>query len=159
VSAAAFMAGMLEVSRDHARTPMQWDDGPNGGFTTGKAWLAVNPNADRINARQALADPESIYHHYARLIALRRRALSLVYGDYEDLDPTHPAIFVYTRTLAAEAHLIILNFSREIVPYGLPDGIKVGPLLLSNLDGAGSGAENGSPIVTMRPWESRLYRL
>jgi oligo-1,6-glucosidase len=154
VSAAEFMANMLKVSRDHARTPMQWDDGPNAGFTTSRPWFAVNPNADRINAKQALADPASVYHHYARLIALRRDALSLVYGDYEDLDPDHPTVFAYTRTLASEAHLIVLNFSREVVPYRLPDGLEAGRLLLSNLD----GAESSGTTVTLRPWEARIYR-
>lgn len=149
-----FMAHMLKVSRDHARTPMQWDDGPNAGFTTGKPWFVVNPNAATINARAAVADPASIYHHYARLIALRRNALSLVYGDYADLDPDHPCIFAYTRTLGSEHHLILLNFSREQVAYTLPQGVATGRLLLGNLD----DADGGGRTVALRPWEARLYR-
>jgi oligo-1,6-glucosidase len=154
-SADEFLANMLKISRDHSRTPMQWGEGPNGGFTTGEPWLAVNPNADRINARQALADPGSIYHYYASLIALRRAALPLVYGDYKDLDPDHPTIFAYTRALGSEACLIVLNFSRDVAPYRLPDGIEAGRLLLGNLDDSGdSGA-----VLTLRPWEARVYQL
>jgi oligo-1,6-glucosidase len=154
-SADEFLANMLKISRDHSRTPMQWGEGPNGGFTTGEPWLAVNPNADRINARQALADPGSIYHYYASLIALRRAALPLVYGDYKDLDPDHPTLFAYTRALGSEACLIVLNFSRDVAPYRLPDGIEAGRLLLGNLDDSGdSGA-----VLTLRPWEARVYQL
>jgi oligo-1,6-glucosidase len=152
-SADEFMANMRKISRDHSRTPMLWDEGPNGGFTTGKPWLAVNPNAGSINARLALADPGSIYHYYARLTALRRAALPLIYGDYKDLDPDHPTVFAFTRALGSEAYLILLNFSREAAPYRLPDGMEAGRLVLSNLDGGESGA-----ALTLRPWEARLYQ-
>jgi len=154
-SAGEFMANLLKISRDHARTPMQWDEGPNGGFTTGRPWLPVNPNTDRINARQALSDPGSIYHYYARLIALRRAALPLVYGDYKDLDPDHPTVFAYTRTLGLEGNLVVLNVSREVVPYRLAGGIEPGRMLLGNLD---DGGDSGATL-TLRPWEARLYRL
>lgn len=154
-SADEFMASLRKTSRDHSRTPMQWDDGPNAGFTTGKPWFVVNPNHDRINARQAVADPGSIYHHYARLIALRREALSLIYGDYADLDPEHPQIFAYTRRLGDEAHLVVLNFSREEVAWRLPEGMAAGELASSNF----AGAAGGGIRLVLRPWEARIYRL
>ena len=87
---------MARTSRDHARTPMQWSAAPNGGFTSAaKAWLAVNPNYPEINAEAALADPGSVYHHYARLAELRRTHSALVYGDFGDLAPEHPHLFAY----------------------------------------------------------------
>jgi oligo-1,6-glucosidase len=94
VSVDDFLAHMLKTSRDHSRTPMQWDDSDHGGFTTAaKAWLAVNPNYKEINARQALADSDSVYKYFAEAIALRKKTPALIYGDYRDLDPQNPAIF------------------------------------------------------------------
>lgn len=154
VGAEEFLAHMLKTSRDHARTPMQWDDGANGGFTTGTPWFPVNPNADRINAKQAIADPDSIHHHYARLIALRKSALPLVYGDYRDLDPEHPRLFVYTRAIGPDAYLIVLNFSRDEVTYRPPADVEVGELLMGTLD----GAKPGGAVMTLRAWEGRVYR-
>lgn len=73
VSADAFLANMRKTSRDNARTPVQWDDSPNAGFSTApKAWLAVNPNYVEINARQEFGDPKSIYRYFRRMVDLRR---------------------------------------------------------------------------------------
>ncbi|MGZ3304529.1 MAG: alpha-glucosidase, partial [Asticcacaulis sp.] len=113
ISAADFLANQMKVSRDHARTPMQWTAGRNGGFTTGKPWLVVNPNTDRINAEAALANPDSIYHYYAALIALRRSHPILVYGDFTDLAPADPRLFAYERTMDGETLRILLNFSAD----------------------------------------------
>jgi oligo-1,6-glucosidase len=94
VSVDDFLAHMLKTSRDHSRTPMQWDDSDHGGFTTAaQAWLAVNPNYKEINAKQALADSDSVYKYFAEAIALRKKTPALIYGDYRDLDPQNPAIF------------------------------------------------------------------
>ena len=112
-----FLAHMLKTSRDHSRTPMQWNDSENAGFTSAKrAWLAVNPNYREINARRAQADPDSVYNYFRQMIELRRATPALVYGDYHDLDPINPAIFSYTRTLGPERFLIVLNFSRDEAP-------------------------------------------
>ena len=146
VPADAFLANQMKISRDHARTPMQWAAGAHGGFTTGKPWLAVNPNADEINAAQALADPSSVYHYYATMIALRRERPALVYGDYTDLLPEHPQVFGYTRVTADETLLVALNFSADNVTVDLPHGTRL----------AGNYADV-APVL--RGWEARISRL
>jgi oligo-1,6-glucosidase len=135
---------------------MQWDESRNAGFTTAtKAWLAVNPNYKEINARQALADHNSVYSYFKKLIALRKKTPALIYGDYKDLDPEHSSVFAYTRTLGTEKVLVVLNLSKNSVAYTLPEGIKAGQLALSNLD---SKEENVS-VVNLKGWEARVYRL
>lgn len=140
-SAAEFLANANKTSRDHARTPMQRRDAPSGGFTTGTPWLAVNPNFPEINA-----SGNAVYAFYTRLIALRREALALVYGDYIDLLPDHPHLFVYRRSIGAEGFVIALNFSPDDQPMDRP-----GDLVLSNYDDDADGR--------LRGWEARLYRL
>jgi oligo-1,6-glucosidase len=145
-SAEHYLGNLAKVSRDHARTPMQWDASPNGGFTTAtKPWLAVNPNYTAINAAQATADPDSIYHYTQRLLGLRKSTLAFAYGDYEDLAPDHPSLFLYTRTLGDERYRIALNFSREAV--ALPREFAQGRKLLSNAPG--TSAE-------LTGWEARV---
>jgi oligo-1,6-glucosidase len=80
VPAAEYLAHVRQTSRDNARTPMQWSAEPHGGFTTGQPWLAVNPNYGEINAAAQLEDADSVFHHYRRLIDLRRQAPALVHG-------------------------------------------------------------------------------
>ncbi len=112
VSEADYLANLRHMSRDNARTPMQWDGSANGGFTTGgKPWLAVNPNFKEINAAQQVADPNSVYRYTQRMIELRHKTPALVYGSYEDLDPMNPSIFAYTRSLGVDRYLVVLNFS------------------------------------------------
>ncbi len=150
-----FLANTLKTSRDHSRTPMQWDDSEKAGFTSGKrAWLAVNPNYPEINARRAEADPDSVYNYFRQMIELRRNTPALVYGDYHDLDPINPVIFSYTRTLGPERYLIVLNFSRDPVAYTFPNDLKTRELLLSNLR---SSKEN-TTLANLRGWEARIYQ-
>jgi oligo-1,6-glucosidase len=94
VSAEAFLANIRKISRDNARTPMQWDDSSNGGFTTAvKPWLLVNPNFKEVNAKQSLADPNSIYRYYRRMVELRKKTPVLVYGDFKDIDPANTKVY------------------------------------------------------------------
>jgi oligo-1,6-glucosidase len=155
VSADDYVADLRRTSRDNARTPMQWDGSANGGFTTAtKAWLAVNPNYKEINARQELADRDSIYNYFRKMIDVRKNAPALVYGDYRDLDPGNAKIFVYTRTLGNEKYLVVLNFSREAISYALPAGLKAGHLVISNL----GNAEENAPVLKLKGWEARVYK-
>ncbi len=106
-------------SRDNARTPMQWDTTENAGFTTGKPWISVNPNYTVINAGDQLARPDSVFHHYQKLIELRHRHEIIVYGHYQLLLPEDPDLFVYTRELEGHRLLVVCNFSvnkRVFVP-------------------------------------------
>jgi oligo-1,6-glucosidase len=156
VTAEDYIANLRRTSRDHSRTPMQWDATANGGFTTAaKPWLAVNPNYKEINAKQEEGDNNSIYHYFGNMIAFRQHAPALVYGGFEDLDPQNAKIFAYTRTMGDEKYLVILNFSRDAMTYSLPKGVKAGKLEMSNL---GSAEEHVSE-VKLRGWEARVYRV
>jgi oligo-1,6-glucosidase len=156
ISAGAFLTSQAKVSRDNARTPMQWDSGPEAGFTTGShPWLAVNPNYKEINAAQEESDPTSVLNYVRALIGLRAHTLAFVYGDFEDLDPQHPHIFAYTRTLGSEKYLIVENFSSSPVAYTLPNGLKAANLLLSDIPGS---HEANVSTLSLAPWESRVYK-
>ena len=153
-SAEHYLGNLLRVSRDHARTPMQWDATPTAGFTTpgAKPWLALNPNFPQINAAGAVADPESIYHYLKQVLALRRSSLAFIYGNYEDLAPDHAHLFLYTRSLGDERYLIALNFSRGPLAVEWPYKDGRAELVLSNASNVNTQAE-------LSPWESRILRL
>ena len=147
-----------ETSRDHARTPMHWSGGPNAGFTTGaKPWLAVNPNYVSINAEAALADPDSIYRHYQRLLKLRRTSPALIYGTYRDLDPAHEWLFVFERQLGDERVLVVLNFGGDEQSWRLPEGMAAQALLLGNLPDR--TVTEGARELQLAPWEALVVRL
>lgn len=144
-------------SRDNARTPVQWDDSPQAGFTRGEPWIRINPNYKEINVRQALAEPNSIFYYYQRLIRLRREHPVMVYGAYHLLLPDHPQIYTFTRTLESERLLAIFNFSRETPVFDLPAGVDFSgaELLISNYAvDTGQGLQQ----VGLRPYEARVYR-
>ncbi len=134
--------------RDNARTPMQWNDSPNAGFTTGKPWLAVNENYRDINAEAALADPESIFYYYQQLIALRKANPVLQDGKFALLLPEDEQIFAYTRELDGEKMLIVCNFSGEYVPFDLPEEFYGCPIVLGNYPGE---------CDRLRPYEAMIF--
>ena len=155
VTEEAYLDNLRHMSRDNARTPMQWDSTSQAGFTSGnKPWLAVNPNYTTINAAEELADAGSIYHYIQKMIALRHATPALVYGSYKDLDPTNSNIFIYSRTLGNDRYLIVLNFSKESRAYTLPGGLKPTALVTSNL----ATSEVGSATINLRGWEARVYK-
>ena len=100
-------------SRDNARTPVQWDDSEHAGFTTGTPWIKVNPNYKDINAKQALADPNSLFYYYQRLIRLRKEKPIIAHGNYDLILDEHQEIYAFTRTLEDERLLVILNFTKS----------------------------------------------
>jgi oligo-1,6-glucosidase len=153
-------------SRDNARTPMQWTDGPNAGFTDGEPWIPVNPNRDEVNVAAARADPDSILHYYRRLIALRGTHDVVVYGDYTPLTPDHDRLWVYTRALETDAGvdrlLVALNLAGEATDYEVPAAVAApdARLLLGNYGDDGDPERVGAPSgdLRLRPWEARVYR-
>ncbi len=154
VSAADYLANLRKMGRDNARTPMQWDGSTNAGFTTAaKPWLAVNPNYRQINAKEELADPNSVYHYYRKMIELRGKSAALIYGDYKDLDPANPNVFAYTRTLGGEQYLVVLNFSPSATTYTLPENLKAGTLKVSNAE----SREQQTSTLNLKSWEARVY--
>ena len=155
---AEVLASIYAKGRDNARTPLQWDASANAGFTAGKPWLQVNPNYREINAAQALADPDSVFHYYRRLIALRKANPVMVYGRYELILAEHPEIYAYTRTLDGERLLVVCNFSRNTPLFSLPAelGFNSADLVIANL---AVPAAADLRALTLRPYEARVYRL
>lgn len=136
-------------SRDNARTPMQWDDTPQAGFTAGLPWLPVNPNYQEINAKAETADPDSVFHYYKKLIALRKTHPVIVYGRYELLLPDSEELYVYTRTLEEEQLLVVCSFSDHETAYTLPDAFVGTPCLISNVENVYDKTE-----MTLQPYEA-----
>jgi len=120
-------------SRDNARTPMQWDDTQNAGFTTGKPWIALNPNYKTINAKEQVNREDSVFNYYKKLIKLRHENEIIVYGNYELLFPYDENLFVYQRTLGNEKLLVCCNFSKEYRDFDFSE-FKNGEVLISNLN-------------------------
>lgn len=156
VSATIFLADEAKLTRDNARTPMQWDSSSEAGFTTSThPWLAVNPNYKQINAAQEEADPASVLNYIRTLIKLRAHTLAFVYGDYQDLDPQNEKIYAYTRTLGEEKYLVVENFGSSPVTYTLPNGLKAATLLLSDIP---SSHQANASTLMLTPWECRIYK-
>ena len=107
------MRGIHSKGRDNARTPMQWNDQPQAGFTTGTPWIKVNPNYVDINAKKALTNTHSIFYYYQKLIALRKSYDIIIDGDYQLLLPDDEHLFVYKRCLDKQELLVICNFTDQ----------------------------------------------
>ncbi|WP_370175373.1 glycoside hydrolase family 13 protein [Leeuwenhoekiella palythoae] len=110
-----FMQNLRFGSRDHGRTPMQWNASEHAGFTSGNPWLPLNPNYIDVNTETELADENSVLNHFKKMTALRKESEVLIYGDYALLLPEHPHVYAYTRSLGDEQFLVMLNFSKEKV--------------------------------------------
>lgn len=153
------MKSIHTKSRDNARTPMQWNSSENGGFTTGTPWIAVNQNYREINAEEALADPDSIFHYYRRLIELRKRNEVMVYGKYDLILEDHDRIYAYTRTLGDVRWLVMLNFFGTEAEFELPGHIKFSShqLIITNYPDVDERLSIDR--LTLRPYEARVYQL
>jgi oligo-1,6-glucosidase len=157
--AAAVAAGQAEdgvlralrrMSRDNARTPVQWDASPSAGFTTGTPWLPVNPDHVSWNAEAQRDDPRSVLAHYRRLIALRHSDDVVALGDFTMLLPEHEEVYAFRRSLGGAALLVVCNLGRTAYPLAslLPEAVGA-ELVLGNLADAGDA---------LRPWEARVLR-
>jgi oligo-1,6-glucosidase len=146
-------------SRDNARTPMQWSAAPNAGFTTGKPWIMVNPNYTSLNAEAQLADPDSVFHYYQKLIALRRNSDwsdLIVYGSYQLLAPEDETVFAYTRELDGQRLLVVCNLSGQQVKFTVPETVtwKQAQLLISDL-----GEPALSRDLDLAPWQAAVWAI
>ena len=139
-------------SRDNARTPMQWDDSENAGFTTGKPWLAVNPNYTKVNAKEQVSRPDSVFHYYRKLISLRHSSELIVYGHYELLLPDDPDLFVYRRYLGDEELLCAANLSEHVRTLDIPERFRDGRVLIQNIP------EHDVKDGNMAPYEAYVIR-
>lgn len=125
-------------SRDNARTPFQWDDSENAGFSTGEPWIMVNPNYKQINAKEQMSRKDSVFAYYQKLIRLRKEEPVIVYGDYELLCPEDEELYVYTRSLSDEKLFVICNFSEKERSFIMPEGagMDTSRILIGNYETA-----------------------
>jgi len=146
----AVLSALRGPSRDNGRTPMQWDDSANAGFSSGTPWLTVNPNYPEINAASAAEDPESVLAHYRALIELRHTEPAVAYGDFQMLLPTDDKIYAFTRRLDTVELLVLANLSGETADPGpLPEWTGA-QLLIINVAPPSSGS--------LQAWEAKVLR-
>lgn len=146
-------------SRDNARSPMQWDDTENAGFTTGTPWIMVNPNYSAINAKAQLADENSVFHYYRRLIGLRRESdwsEVIVYGSYALLAPEDEHIYAYTRTLGERRLLVVCNVSGQPQTFAVPEELagERAQVVIGNLS-----APVWGKTLTLEPWQACVWEV
>ncbi|MEY8457915.1 glycoside hydrolase family 13 protein [Lactococcus ileimucosae] len=152
-SKAEILTSINAKGRDNARTPMQWNAQDNAGFTTGKPWLALNPNYKQINVEAALKDKNSIFYTYQKLIALRKENPLVIWGEFELLTETEEEVFAYVRSYRGEKWLIAANFSVNETPFSTEGTVK--EILIHNYSD-GQIDLNGS---TLRPYEAFVVKL
>ena len=141
------MESIYARGRDNARTPMQWDDSPNAGFTTGTPWLPVNPNYHQINAKAELADPDSVFHYYQKLIRLRKTTPVISHGDFTLLAPEEEQVFAYIRGDETSRLLVVCNFTDQEQKFDCPAGFENAQCLISNYP-------DDAPVL--RPYEAYM---
>jgi oligo-1,6-glucosidase len=147
-----FMANIQFSCRDNSRTPFQWDDSPNAGFSTGLPWLRVNANYKEINAATQENDPYSCLNYFRKLVSLRKKNQTLVYGQYTLLDVYHPQIYAYKRELDGNRILVMLNFSSESATLLETVDFSKANVLLGNY---AAPSQNG----TLKPYEAVIYEI
>ncbi|MGL5296694.1 MAG: glycoside hydrolase family 13 protein [Culicoidibacterales bacterium] len=151
------MTSIYAKGRDNARTPMQWDTSVHGGFTEGTPWLAMNPNFTEINVEQALADKNSIFYHYQRLIALRKQHQCIVYGTFTMLDETNEHVFAYLREYEDETILVVCNFTDHETTFTFEQAsdVEYGTIMIANYTTAPAITQT----MTLRPYEAIMYNI
>lgn len=144
------------VSRDNARTPMQWDGSLNAGFTSGDPWIGVNPNSKDINVESQINDEDSILNFYKSLIKIRKQYRTFIDGKYELVLPDHEQIYAYTRQDENDTMLIICNLTKDEAVFESEYTINNQDLLLSNYNDHNNIDER---TCKLRPYEARLYKV
>ncbi|TCP08469.1 oligo-1,6-glucosidase [Crenobacter luteus] len=153
----AMMAGIRANGRDNARTPMPWDASEHGGFGKAAPWIRPNPDYAEVNVAAALADPDSVFHHYRRLIRLRKDEEALVLGDYRPLLDEHPEVFAYLRTLGGRRLAVVGNLSPRDVELALPAELESARVrcLIAHYD----APQSLSGRLALRPYEAFIVEL
>ncbi|MGG4342195.1 alpha,alpha-phosphotrehalase [Paenibacillus lautus] len=147
-------------SRDNSRLPMLWNDGDLAGFTTGTPWIKIDERYPLINAQSEVEDPHSIYHHYRKLIEMRKNIPVMTDGEYARLDEGHPEIYAYARRNKKQTLVVISNFSDRDVSFELPEKkivnlteIRTAQLLIGNT----TEEPELTPTVALRPYASYMW--
>lgn len=147
---------LARTGRDNSRTPMQWDDSANAGFSSAAPWLKVNPNYKAINVAQQELDEGSILNFYRKLIALRKSEPTLVYGDYDLLNADDAQIYSYTRTLGDQKILIMCNMTSSLAMFNYEEAVPDSKHML--LNNYAVTAHDLTNSLVLRPFETRIYR-
>jgi oligo-1,6-glucosidase len=148
----AFLNAQKISARDNSRTPFQWNDSANAGFTTGIPWLKVNPNYKTVNAAAEEKDSNSCLHYFKKIVKLRKDNLILVYGKYTLLDKDNPQVYVYTRELNGKKILVLLNFSANAATANTGIDLTNANLLIDNYTTANN-------TTALRPYEAAVYEI
>lgn len=143
-------------SRDNARTPVQWSDGKNAGFTTAdRAWFHINKNYPEINVEKQISDENSVLSYYKKLLKIRNGNQLIIYGDYKEHNKSSKYLWVYERNYEGKKLLVVSNFSEKAVHFTAPSGLDLSKAKL--LIGNYAQCELLSNGFTARPWETRTY--
>ncbi len=146
---------MKRRARDHARTPMQWNATKGAGFTSGKAWMKINPEFSTINAEAEAKNPNSVLSFYKQLIAFRKGNAIIRDGEYKEYSPNNKSIFAYERSLGNKRYIVICNFKNKSVNFNAIEmGARGGELVISNYATAPKVCTDG---LTLNPYEARVY--
>ncbi|MFT6867342.1 MAG: oligo-1,6-glucosidase [Cyclobacteriaceae bacterium] len=154
-----FMKMVHIQGRDNARTPMQWDDSHNAGFSFVNPWIKTNPNYKTINAQHQEHDSDSILNFYKHILIIRKAHPTLVYGDYQCIQPDHPQVFAYWRWEPEHVYLILINMSSDNCSFEIDDMFEIheSQLLLSNLNQSQKIISDS--YIDLDPWEALLFKV
>lgn len=148
-----FMKNLNYNSRENSRTPLQWDNTLNAGFSTAEPWKRVNPNYTEINVKQQLEDPNSVLNHFKKMTKIRKENKVLTYGTYTVIDEQHPNIYAYTRSNSTTIKTVLLNFSSEpssIELKGISTSVKP---IINNYN----NLQIEESTVTLQPYQAVIF--
>ena len=147
---------LMQKSRDNSRTPVQWDDSKNAGFTEGTPWISVPENYKEINVKKALEDSNSVFYHYQNLIKLRRNEELLITGRYEDFDIENEKVYAYKRVGENAELIVISNFYDETCEFDVKElNLENASILLSNYI---EGPKISNDKIILKPYESIIFK-
>ncbi len=150
-----FLQDQKYYARDNGRTPFQWNNTANAGFTTGKPWLKINPNYKTVNEAAQEKDPNSVLNYFRKMTQLRKSNPVLVYGAYKLLAPNDPQVYAYTRTLDNQTFLVLLNFSATKANFALGKKVDAKAILINNYP----GLQTVGGQVQLKPYQSVVIRM
>jgi len=150
-----YLEGWKTSARDNSRTPFQWSNEQNAGFSSGEPWIKVNTNFTSVNEALQETDQNSILNYFRKLIQLRKNNPVLIYGDYKLLDEEHQQVYAYTRSLNNENFLVLLNFSKENATFNLPQAIDAEAVLINNYDGFNTDQQKAN----LKPYQAVIVKL
>lgn len=150
----SILRSLAVKSRDNARTPMQWDASEHGGFTSGTPWLRSNPNSSTINVEAAITDPDSVFHHYRQLVALRHELRVVVDGDFTPLFEDHEQVFAYVRSSGSTQLLVLANLSNAAATLPIENRLSAFAGMSARI---GSGFQWRASSIELAPWAAAAF--